>query len=276
VTRRRRLRAALGGLVGLVSFVAPVRAEGPIQDNSFLVEEAYNQEAGVVQHISTLQLDTASDAWLYSFTQEWPLGSQAHQLSATVVWLDPGEGADAGLGDVALHYRYQLVGSGQTRVAFSPRGTLLFPAGDDGAGRGVGVIGVQGNLPLSLVLAPALVAHSNLGATYAPGAPSGPAGRLTYWSVSAGQSLVWLAHPRLNGLVEVVATRTSAADAMGGAAIIDSLVVSPGVRAAIDLPIGLQIVPGIAVPVGVHEDHADVSIFFYLSFEHPFAPETAP
>ena len=27
----------------------------PIQDNSFLVEEAYNQERGVVQHINTFQ-----------------------------------------------------------------------------------------------------------------------------------------------------------------------------------------------------------------------------
>jgi len=26
----------------------------PIEDNSFLIEEAYNQEAGVVQHISNL------------------------------------------------------------------------------------------------------------------------------------------------------------------------------------------------------------------------------
>ena len=30
------------------------RAEEPIQDNSFLIEEAYNQERGVVQHISAL------------------------------------------------------------------------------------------------------------------------------------------------------------------------------------------------------------------------------
>ena len=28
-------------------------AAGQIQDNSFLIEEAYNQEANVVQHIST-------------------------------------------------------------------------------------------------------------------------------------------------------------------------------------------------------------------------------
>src|SRR5262245_17587450 len=48
--------------------------EPPIADNSFLIEEAYNQEAGVVQHISVFQRDWRSSAWAYSFTQEWPLG----------------------------------------------------------------------------------------------------------------------------------------------------------------------------------------------------------
>src|SRR4051812_47547900 len=61
-----------------------------IQDNSFLIEEAYNQEAGVVQHIFNLSLgvDKRHGAdereWLFSFTQEWPLWSQAHQFSYTI------------------------------------------------------------------------------------------------------------------------------------------------------------------------------------------------
>jgi len=35
-----------------------------IADNSFLIEEAYNQEAGVVQHISNLVRDEAGDGWV--------------------------------------------------------------------------------------------------------------------------------------------------------------------------------------------------------------------
>src|SRR5262249_41909917 len=64
-------------------------AEG-IQDNSFLVEEAYNQEAGVVQHIFNAQwsVDRHSGSedrmWNFAFTQEWPLFGQTHQLSYTV------------------------------------------------------------------------------------------------------------------------------------------------------------------------------------------------
>ncbi|MGZ8391565.1 MAG: hypothetical protein ACXWWK_01855, partial [Gemmatimonadales bacterium] len=56
-----------------------------IQDNSFLIEEAYNQESGVVQHISTFALAADGDAWGYGFTQEWPLGGIRHQFSYTVL-----------------------------------------------------------------------------------------------------------------------------------------------------------------------------------------------
>ena len=59
-------------------------------DNSFLVEEAYNQEPGVVQHIMTAfygidRLPGPDDKTLnLAFTQEWPIVSQTHQFSYTV------------------------------------------------------------------------------------------------------------------------------------------------------------------------------------------------
>src|SRR6266571_6660688 len=53
-----------------------------IQDNSFLVEEAYNQEFGVVQHIQSFQRLWNREDWAYTFTQEWPVdASPKHQLS---------------------------------------------------------------------------------------------------------------------------------------------------------------------------------------------------
>jgi hypothetical protein len=36
---------------------AKASSDPVIQDNSFLVEEAYNQDAGVVQHIQTFQVE---------------------------------------------------------------------------------------------------------------------------------------------------------------------------------------------------------------------------
>src|SRR5262245_44112206 len=56
----------------------------PIQDNIFLIEEAYNQEEGVVQHINEFIHTWHHNQWLYTFTQEWPVGSQQHQVSYTI------------------------------------------------------------------------------------------------------------------------------------------------------------------------------------------------
>src|SRR5436305_3181900 len=112
-----------------------------IQDNSFLVEEAYNQNFGVVQHISSFTRLWNSKDWNYSFTQEWPVpGDERHQLSYTLVALHSGAlpNSGFGIGDVYLNYRYQLVGNGDTRIAFSPRASLIFPAGDSIQGRGAG------------------------------------------------------------------------------------------------------------------------------------------
>src|SRR5882672_1231189 len=97
--------------------------EPGIQDNSFLVEEAYNQNFGVVQHISSFTRFWNSKDWNYTFTQEWPVpGDPRHQLSYTLAALHPRafRGSGAGIGDVFPDYRYQPVGSGDTRLAFSP------------------------------------------------------------------------------------------------------------------------------------------------------------
>ena len=76
-----------------------------ITDNSFLVEEAFNQERGIFQNIATW---TRGDEghWDASFTQEWPAPGMTHQLSYSVPFA--GVGGHRGLGDVMINYRYQL------------------------------------------------------------------------------------------------------------------------------------------------------------------------
>jgi hypothetical protein len=78
----RILRYLVISILSLTAYSSPLTAV-QIQDNGFLLEEAYNQEAGVVQHINTFTRSSAG-AWTYSFTQEWPLGGIAHQLSYTI------------------------------------------------------------------------------------------------------------------------------------------------------------------------------------------------
>src|SRR5438105_4861635 len=151
--------------------VSPPPQQPGIQDNSFLVEEAYNQEFGVVQHISSFTRFWNSKDWVYSFTQEWPVpGDARHQLSYTLLLQHTGalSGSGAGIGDVALNYRYQLVGNSHTRLAFAPRLSVLLPTGDTREGRGSGGVGWQTQLPVSFLVTPKLATHWNAGATVIP------------------------------------------------------------------------------------------------------------
>ena len=59
----------------------------PIQDNSFLLEEAYNQERGVVQTIQTYARIAGTGDWAYTLTQEWPVPDEKNQLSFTAQFL---------------------------------------------------------------------------------------------------------------------------------------------------------------------------------------------
>ncbi len=253
------------------SLTAQDKKEGPIQDNSFLVEEAYNQETGVVQHISTFTRFQETKDWIYTFTQEWPVFSQKHQFSFTLPWqrLASLDGKQA-FGDVALNYRYQLVGDGDAPVAFSPRFSLLLPTGDEKLGYGKGSLGYQVNLPVSFTLGSAFVGHTNLGATRTPNAKNSAAEQATTQDLALGQSFIWLAHPRFNVMLEYVHTRSQAVAGPNRTELQTATYLSPGIRWAYNFPSGLQVVPGIAVPIGVGASRGEKAIFLYLSFEHPF------
>ena len=221
--------------VSLPAGLDAAQAPAPIADNSFLIEEAYNQETGVVQHINALLRSRRT--WSYSFTQEWPLSGQRHQLSYTV----PIEG---GLGDVALNYRHQIGGLGRN-VAVAPRLSVILPTGNADRGYGTGAVGYQFNLPVSVLIVPQLVTHWNAGATVTPA--------IDETVYNAGASAIWLVQPVFNVMLELAWTGTAGSD---------ELIVNPGVRWAHNLG-SLQIVPGIGFPI----DHG---VFLYLSFEHPF------
>ncbi len=244
------------------------KPEGPptIQDNSFLMEEAYNQEEGVVQHINTFQR-MRGGAWVATFTQEYPVPRQAHQVSYTIPYGRSGEaGVPAGLGDVALNYRYQLAGSGETRFACAPRVSLLLPTGNEKKGLGSGGTGVQVDVT---VLSSRFVTHTNLGGTYTWSARNARGEKAGTRGYNAGQSLVWTASPVFNALVEAVWSREQEVVAPGRARGANSFFLNPGIRWAHNFSTGLQIVPGIAVPIGVGPSRGDRGVFLYLSFEHP-------
>ena len=250
----RKLRSSL--LVVAVLTVRPsdrpTVAQSPaIADNSFLIEEAYNQEPGVVQHINAWQRALRSAAWAFTFTQEWPLGTQTHQLSYTIPVQRTERPSSTGFGDAAVNYRYQL--RADARVAIAPRLSMLLPTGSSTRGLGTGHVGVQLNMPVSVALAPSLVSHWNAGVSAVPHTT-------TY---SLGTSVIWLARPTFNVMLEVAWAETDGTR---------SFVVNPGIRWAHNFSSGLQVVPGVAFPYGVGPSRGERGAFFYLSFEHRFRP----
>lgn len=257
-------------LAGQGSTPSPPPAAPGIQDNSFLIEEAYNQEESVVQHINGFTRAWPSRTWAYAFTQEWPLGRHPrHQLSYTIPFVSPGNAA-AGVGDVALNYRYQLVGNGSAKVAFAPRLSVLLPTGEFRRERGAGGMGLQINLPLSVVVNRKLVTHWNVGTTILPSARNPAGDRAAAYGHNLGQSFIWRIRPNFNGMLETVWQSSESVVAPGRTTRQHSLFINPGIRWAHNFPGGLQIVPGIAVPIGVGPSRGEKGIFLYLSFEHPF------
>lgn len=262
-------------LIAAAAFVVMARAgaalaEEPyreIQDNSFLIEEAYNQEDGVIQEIQTFQY-LKGDTWAYSFTQEWPVPTQAHQFSYTIPLekLGRDEGRHTGIGDVALNYRYQAVFK-EGVMAVSPRFSLILPTGDDKKGLGNGTVGYQVNLPVSLRLGERFVSHWNLGLTFTPNAKEPGGEKADTFNTNYGMSLVYLVNRNLNALVEFVGTAEQSVVSNGVAENSNSFIINPGLRYAVDFK-NLQIVPGISMPIGVGPSKGEYGVMAYLSFEH--------
>ena len=250
----------------LTAYRSPLTAQ--IQDNSFLIEEAYNQEYGVVQHIGTFSRSTGG-GWAFAFTQEWPLGGIRHQLSYTIP-VQSSEATGTGLGDVALNYRYQLVGNPEARTLVAPRFSLLLPTGDDKLERGVGGVSFQGNLPVTQVLTPRIVTHWNAGLVVSPSAKNPLGDAATTASVNLGASVIWLLRPSFNLMLETLWLRTESVVGEGQTAAEEFLFLNPGLRWAFNLAGDLQIVPGVAYTIALSPDSDENALFLYLSFEHPF------
>ncbi len=253
-------------------------AEG-IQDNSFLVEEAYNQEPGVVQHIFNLSLGVNKlrgpdeREWLFGFTQEWPVFSQAHQFSYTIPysWLKTGGLTEDGVGDILLNYRFQALMEGPRTPAFSPRLSLILPTGDLERGTGNGEWGLQANLPFSKVLSERWSAHFNAGLTAYPEVEGE-----SLVSYSIGASLIYAVTDDFNLMLEAVAGWDEDLADLGGTEREFSAVLSPGFRYAFNFPNDGQVVVGVAAPIGLTGSAPDYGVFFYLSIEHAFLRQPTP
>ena len=249
-------------LMLVLGWAMPAAAQTPpekfqILDNSFLVEEAFNQEAGIFQNIFAFNR-TRGGEWESTFTQEWPVRSMTHQLSFTlpILAID----GRRGVGDLLINYRYQLWEESATRPAFAPRLSLVLPTGSTDKGLGSGTAGLQVNLPFSKQAARDVYVHWNAGFTWLPDTDTAEG----LFDPTLAASAIWRARPMVNPMVEVVAEFP---DAVTGREQFVTL--SPGIR--IGRNVGeTQLVFGAAVPVTFGAGRTNKAIFGYFSYELPF------
>lgn len=237
-----------------------------IEDNSFLIEEAYNQEEGVIQYIQSYQYSKKTKEWLYTFTHEIPLPDQTHQISYSVPLsrvLD--ESFQSGLGDIAINYRYQLIDT--DGIAIAPRFSVILPTGNYRKKLGYGVTGYQVNIPLSIDLGEKWVSHWNAGATYTPKAYGTSGARADALGDNYGVSIVYLYSETLNFLVDVVRMGAQSVQPDRSKLWEKMSFVNPGFRYAKNYASGLQVVSGISIPIGIGPAKGDNGIMLYLSFE---------
>lgn len=265
-----------GGATALAAEKNAAPIDG-IEDNSFLIEEAYNQEPGVVQHIfnAVYARERGRHGWTFSFTQEWPVFGQDHQFSYTIPSFHiEGEGERTrGVGDVLLNYRYQALEEGDRVPAFAPRFSLILPTGNRRKGTGNGVVGAQWNLPFSKKFPPRFAAHANFGLTYLPGvrAPldaGGLSSRRSLVSYNAGASGIFALTSRVNAMLEWVGISDQSVNGHGGKEREFISILSPGIRAAVIDKEELQTVIGAALPIGLTKPADNFGVFLYLSIEH--------
>ena len=137
-----------------------------------------------------------------------------------------------------------------------------------------GEVGYQTNLAISRFAEPFYL-HLNAGATLIPGVRRKlPADsfspRQDLLGFNFGLSAIYRIRPMLNLLFEFVAARDQEISDTGSKEEKISLIFSPGIRYAINLPGNVQHVLGMGLPVALSHETADRGIFFYYSMEHHF------
>ena len=84
-----------------------------------------------------------------------------------------------------------------------------------------------------------------------------------------GASIIWLLHENFNLMLEAAGTTGEAVQPDGSKQHKNSFFINPGIRGAINFKSGLQVVPGVSVPIGIGASKGEYGGLLYLSFEHP-------
>lgn len=235
-----------------------------VEDNSFLVEEAYNQEPGVVQFINVYQKNKETNDWNYTFINEIPMGSQSHQFSYELPFIHTDSSSSTDIGDVKFNYRYEFFRS--DKIVTTGRFSVKTPTGKYDKGMGTGQTGQEVSLVSSVIISDKWVQHWNMGASYTPNSKNTSGAQADNSNFFFGNSNVYLFTDNLNFMLETVVTSTESTTADKKTEWSSSVILSPSLRYAIDYK-DWQFVPGLALPTGVGQNVGSVQYLVYLSIE---------
>ncbi len=261
----------IGTLLSTESFAQQSVDFDGIDDNSFLLEEGYSQDAGTVQNIvyNISYLSNPKDIYFY-LSQEWGI-SERHQAGVTLP-ITVFESSGDGIGDLFLDYRFQLLKS-QKWVSIAPRFSLIVPTGNPANGLGSGTVGLQMNWAISKLWNKHLATHWNVGGTFLPYAKDyitdSDYERKFLANFNAGTSVAWMVTHRFNMVLEFVGNLGSEINNTRNINVFGQYILNPGVSTAFDIA-SVEIVPGISAPLTWTRDNFQAGIFFYLSVQNPF------
>jgi len=113
------------------------------------------------------------------------------------------------------------------------------------------------------------VTHWNLGWTFTPNSKNEIGEKADTLATNYGASLIYLATENFNLMLEAAGSAGQKVVSRGVTASDNTFFINPGMRFAINCKSGLQIVPGVSVPIGVGPSKGEYGVLAYLSFEHP-------
>ena len=248
------------------------------EDNSFLLEEAFNQETGVIQNIFNFYWDSFKSKNInLSFTQEIPLSNVSHQLSYTLSYAQTKDQRGipvSGFGDMSISYRPMVWGEKKWAMVI-PRFTVILPTGSAKDGLGSGALGGQINIAVTKRLSRKVVTHYNMGLTYFYhydryedlNQKIELTDEKNLMFKNLGTSIIWYPTRHSNLMLEYLSNFTSTIEQNGLISHSHQQIINPALRFCIDNG-RMQVVPGIGLPLRFENgNYQDTGIFFYLSFE---------
>lgn len=247
----------------LFFLVSHLNAE-PLEDNSFLVEEAYNQEPGIIQFIQVLQKSTKTKNWNYVFINEIPVVNQEYQFSYELPYIYDEAVDKSQLSDIKINLRKEFLRAEQ--IVTTGRVSLILPTGKNEENSGKGALGYEISLISSVKISNVWSQHWNIGYGITPKAKNSNNISENISKYFYAVNNVYFLTDTINFMLEAVASHSEEIVGVSSKTWNQEIILSPSIRLAFDVS-DWQFVPGLAYPMGVGASEGQSQVLGYLSIE---------